>query len=70
VEPVHAERERIQVRLKAIGGMGMTIKADPGVELQWLGRLLVPLLMAMVRKSILGGFQEMNQALKARAEAA
>ena len=102
------EGERIQVRLKATGGMGMTIKptiirADPGVELQWLGRLLVPgifdgrhffiiepmddsrvrfvqheeftgalvpLLMAMVRKSTLRGFQEMNQALKARAEAA
>ena len=92
------EGERIQVRLKATGGMGMTIKptiikADLGMELQWLGRLLVPgifdgrhffiieplgddsvrfvqheeftdalvpFLMAMVWKSTLRGFQEMN----------
>jgi hypothetical protein len=109
---VHAEGvaragTRLTVRIEPPGGRGMTFRptvlaADPGHELRWLGRLVVPglfdgehrfvleasgggvrlvqaerfrgLLVPLLRRQVEGptrrGFEAMNAALKARAEAA
>lgn len=101
-----ATGERLEVFIEPPGGKGMTfrptvVKAEPGRELRWLGRLfipglfdgehyfiiesmsegrvrfihgeifrgmLVPLLGGTITKAA-QGFEEMNRALKDRAEA-
>jgi hypothetical protein len=98
--------ERLKVRLQPPGGRGMTFQptvlaADPGRQLRWLGRLLLPrvfdgehsftiepvgdhkvrfvqqerfggvlvrFLAGSLDRRTLPGFQQMNQALKRRAE--
>ena len=98
--------EKLNVYLKAPGGMGMSFKprvakVEPNREFRWLGHLampgifdgehifeiepdgdaacrlvqreefrgiLVPFMLVMVSNSTVRGFNEMNQALKSRAE--
>ncbi|PKN18531.1 MAG: SRPBCC domain-containing protein [Deltaproteobacteria bacterium HGW-Deltaproteobacteria-6] len=107
IRGVMAQGSRLEVRIQPSGAKGMTFRpsilvADPGRELRWLGRLMLPglfdgehrlviepvapgkvrfrqnerfsgILVPLFRNSLdrdtKRGFEEMNRALKARAEA-
>jgi len=108
ISGVPSTGERLEVRIEPPGGRGMTFRpmiltAEPGRELRWLGRLLVPKLFdgehSFIIRPLEGdrvrfvhaeafrgvlvplfarslddgtrrGFEDMNRALKARAESA